>query len=81
MTYYANYHVPKAKTLACEQALCLGKNSDEREGKGGRGEGGGGGGWRERAFRQTVEAAILPSCNYRAEHLSLTSLTVNRFRA
>ena len=55
-----------------------GKNSDEREGKGG---GGGGGGGRERAFRQTVEAAILPSCNYRAEHLSLTSLTVNRFRA
>ena len=42
-----------------------GKNSDEREGKGG----------------QTVEAAILPSCNYPAEHLSLTSLTVNRFRA
>ena len=52
-----------------------GKNSDEREGKGG---GGGGGG---RAFRQTVEAAILPSRNYPAEHLSLTSLTVNRFRA
>ena len=53
MTYYANYHVPKAKTLACEQALCLGKNSDEREGKGGRGEGGGGwGGEREPLDKQ-----------------------------
>ena len=30
--------------LACEQALCLGKNSEEREGKGG-----------ERACRQTFE--------------------------
>ena len=48
-----------------------GKNSEEREGKGGGG----------RAFRQTVEAAIPPSCNYPAEHLSLGSLTVNQFRA
>ena len=35
--------------LTCEQALCLGKNSEEREGKGG-----------ERACRQTFEAAIPP---------------------
>ena len=25
-----------ARHLACEQALCLGKNSEEREGEGGR---------------------------------------------
>ena len=35
--------------IACEQALCLGKNSEEREGKGGK-----------RACRQTFEAAIPP---------------------
>ena len=46
-----------------------------------KGKGKVGGGGRESAFRQTVEAAILPSCNYSAEHLSLRSLTVNRFRA
>ena len=51
--------------LACEQALCLGKNSEEREGKGG-----------ERACRQTFEAAIPPSCNYPADHLS-----VDRYRS
>ena len=56
--------------LAREQALCLGKNSEEREGKGG-----------ERACRQTFEAAIPPSCNYLAEHLSVRSLSVNQFRA
>ena len=37
--------------------LSLGKNSEEREGKGGGGE---------RACRQTFEAAIPPSCNYPA---------------
>ena len=26
-----------ARHLACEQALCLGKNSEEREGEGGKG--------------------------------------------
>ena len=58
------------KDLACEQALCLGKkNSKEREGKG------------ERACRHTFEAAIPPSCNYLAEHLSARSLSVNQFRA
>ena len=51
-------------------ALCLGKNSEEREGKGG-----------ERACRQTFEAAIPPSCNYPADHLSVRSLSVNQFRA
>ena len=56
--------------IACEQALCLGKNSEEREGKGG-----------ERACRQTFEAAIPPSCNYPADHLSVRSLSVNQFRA
>ena len=35
----------------------------------------------ERAFRQTFEAAIPPSCNYLAEHLSVRSLPVNQFRA
>ena len=63
---------------ACEQALRLsvwGKNSREREGKGG------GGGVGEPACRQTFEAAILPSCNYLAEHLSVRSLAVNQFRA
>ena len=45
------------------------KNSKEREGKGG-----------ERACRQTFEAAIPPSCNYLAEHLSVRSLSVNQFR-
>ena len=55
--------------LSCEQAL-WGKNSKEREGKG----------W-ERACRQTFEAAIPPSCNYLAEHLSVRSLSVNQFRA
>ena len=58
--------------LACEQALCLGKYSEEREGKGGGGE---------RACRQTFEAAIPPSCNYPADHLSVRSLSVNQFRA
>ena len=46
------------------------RNSKEREGKGG-----------ERACRQTFEAAIPPSCNYLAEHLSVRSLSVNQFRA
>ena len=56
--------------LACDQALCLGKKI-ARKGKG-RGE---------RACRQTFEAAIPPSCNYLAEHLSVTSLSVDQFRA
>ena len=56
--------------VACKQALCLGKKI-ARKGKG-RGE---------RACRQTFEAAILPSCNYLAEHLSVRSLSVNQFRA
>ena len=56
------------KILACEQALCLGKNSEEREGKVG-----------ERACRQTFAAAIAPSCNYPAAHLSVRSLSVNQF--
>ena len=51
-------------------ALCLGKNSEEREGKGG-----------ERACRQTFEAAISPSCNHPADHLSVRSLSVNQFCA
>ena len=58
------------KALACEQALFLGKKI-ARKGKG-RGE---------RACRQTFEAAIPPSCNYLAEHLSVRSLSVNQFRA
>ena len=62
-------HLPQGQ-VACEQALCLGKNSEEREGKGG-----------ERACRQTFEAAIPPSCNYPADHLSVRSLSVNQFRA
>ena len=50
----------------CEQALCLGK---KQRGKGKEtGEGGGGAG---RTCRQPFEAAILPSCNYSADHLSL----------
>ena len=57
-------------SVACEQALCLGKKI-ARKGKG-RGE---------RACRHTFEAAIPPSCNYRAEHLSARSLSVNQFRA
>ena len=56
--------------VACEQTLFLEKNSEEREGKRG-----------ERACRQTFEAAIPPSCNYLAEHLSVRSLSVNQFRA
>ena len=44
------------------------KNSEEREEKGG-----------ETACRQTFEAAIPPSCNYPADHLSVRSLPVNRF--
>ena len=58
------------RKLACEQALCLGKKI-ARKGKG-RGE---------RACRHTFEAAIPPSCNYLAEHLSTRSLSVNQFRA
>ena len=54
-----------------DQALCLGENSEER---GGKGVGG-------RACRQTFEAAISPSCNYRADHLSVRSLSVNQFHA
>ena len=57
--------------LAREQALCLGKNSEESKGKGGG----------ERACRQTFEAAIPPSCNYPVDHLSVRSLSVNQFRA
>ena len=45
------------------------KNSKEWEGKGR---------W-ERAYRQIFEAAILPSCNYLAEYLSVRSLSVNQF--
>ena len=56
--------------LACEQTLCLRKKI-ARKGKG-RGE---------RACRQTFEAAIPPSCNYLAEHLSVRSLSVNPFRS
>ena len=44
----------------------------------GRERGAGGG---ERACRQTFEAAIPPSCNYLAKHLSVRSLSVNQFRA
>ena len=47
-----------------------GKKSEEREGKGG-----------ERACRQTFEAAIPPSFDYLAEHLSVRSFSVNQFRA
>ena len=57
--------------VACEQALCLGKKI-ARKGKGKAGE---------RACRKTFEAAIPPSCNYLAEHLSVRSLSVNQFRA
>ena len=53
------------------------KNSEEWEGKGGDGRGGRG----ERACRQTFEAAIPPSCNYGADRLSVTSLSVNQCRA
>ena len=56
--------------VACEQALCLGKKI-ARKGKG-RGE---------RACRHTFVAAIPPSCNYLAKHLSARSLSVNQFRA
>ena len=52
------------------RSLCLGKNSEEREGKVGG---------RERACSQTFEAAISPSCNYPADHLSVRSLSVNQF--
>ena len=45
----------------------LEKKSEEREGEGG-----------ERACRQTFEAAIPPSCNYSASHLSVRS-SVNQF--
>ena len=65
--FYFHNHAP---TLACKQALCLGKKI-ARKGKG-RGE---------RACRQTIEAAIPPSCNYPADHLSVRSLSVNQFRA
>ena len=59
------------KTHLLPRTLCLGKiNSEERVGKGG-----------ERAWRQTFEAAIPPSCNYPADHLSVRSLSVNQFRA
>ena len=58
--------------LACEQALCLGKNSEEREGKG---EGG------ESLCRQLFDVGIPPSCSYSADHLSVRSLSVNQFRA
>ena len=51
-----------------------------RNGKGKGGWGGGGGGG-ERACRQTFEAAIPPSCNYGANRLSVTSLSVNQCRA
>ena len=64
------FQVTGVTALACEQALCLGKNSEERKGKGG-----------ERACRQTFEAAIPPSCSYPADHLSVRSLSVNQFRA
>ena len=43
----------------------------------GKGKGGGG----ERACRQTFEAAISPSCNHPADHLSVRSLSVNQFCA
>ena len=35
--------------------------------------------WWERAYRQTFEAAVPPSCNYLAKHLSVRSLSVNQF--
>ena len=57
--------------VACEQALCLEKKIAWK-GKGKVGE---------RACRQTFEAAIPPSCNYPADHLSVRSLSVNQFRA
>ena len=41
----------------------------------GKGKGRGG----ERACRQTFEAAISPSCNHPADHLSVRSLSVNQF--
>ena len=44
----------------------------------GKGKGRGGG---ERACRQTFEAAISPSCNHPADHLSVRSLSVNQFCA
>ena len=61
---YIGFYCPLE--IACEQALCqcLGKNSEEREGKGG-----------ERACRETFEAAIPLSCNYPAGHLSGQSIS------
>ena len=57
--------------VACElHALCLGKKIARK----GKGKGG-------RACRQTFEAAIPPSCNYPADHLSVRLLSVNQFRA
>ena len=52
-SHFAHQYIMFAgrRGLACEQALCLGKNSKEREGEAG-----------ERACRQTFEAAIPPSC-------------------
>ena len=66
--HFGNIFNGLAKSLACEQALCLGKKIP--------GKGGGG-----RACRQTFEAAIPPSCNYLAEHQSVRSLSVYQFRA
>ena len=63
-------HPVVAVLIACEQALCLGKKI-ARKGKG----------MGERACRHTFEAAIPPSCNYLAEHLSARSLSANQFRA
>ena len=56
--------------IACEQALCFG-GKIARKGKGRGGE----------SRRQTFEAAIPPSCNYPADHLSVRSLSVNQFGA
>ena len=72
--------LPKDEFVCCAACEFTGsqfgeKNSKEREGK----RGGGGGG--ERACRQTFEAAIPPSCNYPADHMSVRSLSVNQFRA
>ena len=66
------FRFPLKVRVAREQALCLGK---KKRGKGREGV--------ERACRQTFEAAIPPSCNYPADHLSLRSLSgsVNQFRA
>ena len=55
-------------------SLWTGSLSGEKIARKGKGRG-------ERACRHTFEAAIPPSCNYLAEHLSARSVSVNQFRA